>query len=218
MSEAAFAALLAILGVPLGLLAEAWATRALRGKAGSAGRSRSRWAAAGIAMALCAWAGFRFEASNAEWLAFVALSFVLLTITITDLRAMLIPNSIVFPAVALAVLLRLFAHPLPLWHYAAGALAGFALLYALSAVSRGGIGGGDIKLYLFVGLLCGLQATILSLFMASIAATAFGLGSRLVGLRSRTIPFGPFIAFGSIAAVLYGEQILQSYASWAGVG
>jgi prepilin signal peptidase PulO-like enzyme (type II secretory pathway) len=145
------------------------------------------------------------------------LAFVLLTISITDIRAMLIPNTVVFPAVALAILLRLIVHPLPLWSYAAGAIAGFVLLYTLSAVSRGGIGGGDIKLYLFIGLMCGLQATLLSLFLASLAATLFGFGARLLGRRTRTIPFGPFIAFGAIAAALYGEQGFQAYAEWWGV-
>ncbi|HZG74711.1 MAG TPA: A24 family peptidase [Paenibacillus sp.] len=217
MAEASFAVALALLGAGVGMLAEAWATYALRGKAVAAGRSSSRLLSAGIASGLCAWAGFRFEAADSEWVAFVGLVFVLLTVSITDLRAMLIPNAVVFPSVAAAILIRLFANPLPFWHYAAGALIGFVLLYALSAASRGGVGGGDVKLYLFVGLLCGLQATLLSLFVASLAATAFGLGARLVGRRRRTIPFGPFIALGAIAAVLYGERWIEAYSVYFGI-
>jgi len=219
--ELLFAAALAIAGFPLGALAEAWASRAIRGRTGGAPNAehsphRARWAASASTSALCSWIGFRYsaEASAAEWLPAILLVFVLTAITITDLRTMLIPNAIVFPAIGLAAVVRLFVHPHPYWDYAAGAIAGFGLLYALSWLSRGGIGGGDVKLYAFVGLVCGVQATLLSLLLASLAGTAFGVAARLARGSRRHIPFGPFIAGGAFLAVMYGESWIERYVAW----
>ncbi|WP_309118473.1 A24 family peptidase [Paenibacillus sp.] len=213
MQEFWFAAALAFAGVPLGLAAEAWAARSIRRKAPVAARSRRRWPAAAAASGACGWAGWRYGFGDAEWIAAVLLVFVLVAVTITDLRAMLIPNAIVLPAAGVAMLFRVLWHPLPLWHYAAGAAVGFGLLYALSALSKGGIGGGDVKLYLFVGLVCGLQDTLLSLLLASFAGAAFGvaglLNGRRTGRRTGPIPFGPFIAGGAIAAMSNGESWMR---------
>ncbi|TLS50158.1 prepilin peptidase [Paenibacillus antri] len=214
VKELAFAAAAAAAGVPLGALADAWARRALsRRRAPGEGRS-TRGLAAAAASASCAWIGLRYGPADAEWLPAALLAVVMVAITITDMRAMLIPNAIVFPAVGLAALLRLLWHPLPLWEYAAGAAVGFGLLFAVSFLSKGGIGGGDVKLYVFVGLVCGLQATLLSLLLASFAGTAYGIVRRLSGKRGGTVPFGPFIAVGAFLSMMYAERWLERYATW----
>lgn len=126
---------------------------------------------------------------------------------------MTIPDKVVFTGVALALILRLFVHPLPYWNYAAAAAVGFAILYLLAVVSRGGMGGGDIKLYLFIGLILGIQLTILSLFLASVLGMVYGVAAIFAGKQKtkKPIPFGPFIAAGALLAFLYGDQWVISY-------
>ena len=160
------------------------------------------------AAVLFAWAGWHFGPADPEWVPALLLASVLLVVVHTDLKAMIIPNSVVFAGVALAVLLRIFVHPLPLWNYAAAAAIAFALLYAAALASKGGMGGGDIKLYLFIGLICGIQDTLLSLFLASVLGAAFGIVLRAAGKLSRKqpIPFGPFIAIGTWLSCLYGDR------------
>ncbi|HZG88493.1 prepilin peptidase [Paenibacillus sp.] len=163
--------------------------------------------------ALFFWTGLRFGPFDPEWLAGALLCAVLVAVVHTDLKAMLIPDRIVFPAVALAALLRAFVHPLPLWNYALAAAVGFGVLYLLAVVSKGGMGGGDIKLYLFIGLTCGFAATLLSLFAASLFGTLYGIAARLAGRteRGRPIPFGPFIAAGAILSFFYGQAWIEAY-------
>lgn len=166
--------------------------------------------------ALFAWIGWHYGPANPEWIAATLLASVLVVITQTDVRKMLIPNSVVFTGAALALALRAFLHPLPLWDYAVAAAVGFGFLYLLAIVSKGGMGGGDIKLYLFIGVLCGIQATLLSLFLASVLGVIYGLFVKLLGrLRPKqAIPFGPFIAIGAFLSFLYGETWIEAYAGW----
>ncbi|HZG56051.1 A24 family peptidase [Paenibacillus sp.] len=166
--------------------------------------------------ALYAWVGWHYGPLDLEWVAGLLLVSILVVITHTDLKSMLIPDAVVFPALGLAVLLRAFLHPQPLWSYAAAAAAGFGLLYALAVVSKGGMGGGDIKLYLFIGALCGLQATFLSLFAASALGAAYGIAVRGLGRLQpkQAIPFGPFIAVGAFLSFLYGEAWVDGYIRW----
>ncbi|WP_199614604.1 prepilin peptidase [Paenibacillus alkalitolerans] len=160
------------------------------------------------------WIGAHFGPLRSEWIAGLLLVSVLIVITITDIKCMIIPDKVVFTGVAAALAVRVFLHPLPVWDYLAGAAIGFTALYVLAVVSRGGIGGGDIKLYLFIGLLLGIKLTILSLAAASILGTVYGVSIIIAGKHKRQpLPFGPFIAAGSFFAFLYGEQWLNSYLS-----
>lgn len=170
-------------------------------------------ASAALLFALIGW---HYGPFHLEWIAGLLLVSVLLVITQTDLKAMLIPDKVVFTGAALAVIVRLFVHPLPLWSYGLAAAAGFGLLYVIAIVSRGGMGGGDIKLYLFIGLICGMQATILSLFIASFLGTCWGVLVKLNGRlqTKQPIPFGPFIAVGAVVSFLYGETMVDLYMNW----
>lgn len=157
-----------------------------------------------------AWTGFHFGPDHWEWTAGLLLVSVLIVITITDLSTMKIPNKAVAAGVAAAVAVRLFVHPLPLWNYAAAAVLGFGILYAVALLSRGGMGGGDVKLYFFIGWVCGISATFLSLLAASALGAIFGIAARLSGRlgKDRPIPFGPFIAAGSLIAYFWPTPVL----------
>jgi leader peptidase (prepilin peptidase)/N-methyltransferase len=158
------------------------------------------------------WTGWHYGPLNSEWVAALFLCSMLIVITHTDLKAMLIPNAVVIPGVAMAFVLRVFLHPLPWWNYAAAAAVGFGVLYLLAVVSKGGMGGGDIKLYLFIGLIGGLSVTLLSLFIASLLGMIYALLARVTGRQrgKEQIPFGPFIAVGAFLAFLYGDAWMES--------
>lgn len=94
-----------------------------------------------------------------------------------------------------------------------GALLGWGLLCAIAVVSRGGMGGGDIKLAAVLGLCLGFPGILLALGLAFILGAAVGLLLVTLGVKGRKdpIPFGPFLAFGSLMVTLWGENILQWY-------
>ena len=129
----------------------------------------------------------------------------------TDLDQRILPDAVTLPMIpaALAVLV-LGWDPLLAGNefgLASGLAAGVAfplLLFAGSVVFRGGLGLGDVKLLVSVGLLSGVSALLTSLLIASVAFGAvllvlLALGR--VGLRSY-VPFGPvIIVAAAIAAV-----------------
>jgi leader peptidase (prepilin peptidase)/N-methyltransferase len=80
-------------------------------------------------------------------------------------------------------------------------------------LSKGGMGGGDIKLMLAAGFYLGGSLTILALFLAFLTGSVVGIILLVFQIKGRKepIPFGPFLAQGIFASVLWGEEILNFY-------
>ena len=75
------------------------------------------------------------------------------------------------------------------------------------------MGGGDIKLAFFLGLMLGPQMTLLAAFLAFILAALILLilkWGRIVHF-GQEVPFVPFMALGAALALLYGPKILELY-------
>jgi prepilin signal peptidase PulO-like enzyme (type II secretory pathway) len=87
--------------------------------------------------------------------------------------------------------------------------AGF--IWALRALTRGrGMGEGDIYVALLMGLVLGWPRTLVALLLSFVIGALVSLG--LVALHVKrlrdTMPFGPFLVAGLIAALLFGQQFL----------
>ena len=92
-------------------------------------------------------------------------------------------------------------------------LMGGGLLLLIALITKGGMGGGDIKFVAALGLCFGWQALLLTLFLSFIFG---GIGGALLLLfkiknRKDFIPFGPFIALGGLISMLYGNNIITWY-------
>ncbi|WP_157722118.1 prepilin peptidase [Tumebacillus avium] len=137
---------------------------------------------------------------------------VLITLTVTDLQSMLMPNRVVYPSLAVLFVLRLWIHQEPLMHYLLGFVAGFAALALLGLVSNG-LGGGDVKVFAMIGLVLGVKGVLFALFFSCLWGTLIGLPLRWSGrIRPRQhIPFGPFILLGSLTAWAYGDAVWRWY-------
>ena len=138
---------------------------------------------------------------------------IMIAVTLSDIRYQLIPDRITYPGMILLFVLRIFVHPLPIWQYLVGAVLGGGLLLLIAILSRGGMGGGDIKLFFLIGLVLGWQNTLLALFLST------GIGAVIGGLlillritkRKQMIPFGPFIFVGTMITYFLGNQIWGWY-------
>jgi leader peptidase (prepilin peptidase)/N-methyltransferase len=132
---------------------------------------------------------------------------------LTDIREMIIPNTVVGFGIAAIIILRIWIHPLPWWDYALAFFLGSGILYLFCLASKGGIGGGDIKLYAFIGIALGSQLTLLSLFLASLFGTLYGVGLIAAGRfrKGMAVPFGPFIVTGAVIALIWGEALFHEY-------
>jgi leader peptidase (prepilin peptidase) / N-methyltransferase len=124
---------------------------------------------------------------------------VLLMLTATDLERREIPNVFVLPATAVALVLEAASPHHLLVHVAAGLGFGGAF-FLLATVHPNGLGMGDAKLALFLGLVLG------SLTLAALVATSLAVfaGALVIVLRHgrsarrASIPFAPYLAFGAL--------------------
>lgn len=165
----------------------------------------------GVLFALAFWRfGFSWELA-------VAILFysLLVVLTVSDLAYMLIPDKfLLFFGIPL-VILRIIEPLDPWWDSYVGAALGFSILLLIAIISKGGMGGGDIKLFLVIGIVLGSVHSLVVLGLASIIGLIFGIISLLLTKQGRKtpIPFGPSIAIAAVIVHLYGEELIQAYLS-----
>lgn len=142
---------------------------------------------------------------------------VLGLVTWTDLEARLVPDRMLLVAIAGALVIAVAWPPAP-WQsalFGALELGGFALL--LAVFSRGGLGGGDVKLAAVIGLFLGPVAGVLALLAAFIAAGLWA-GVMLISRRRRphdSFALAPYLA---AAAALVLSLRLTGMPFWGGPG
>ncbi len=160
-------------------------------------------------------------AMYAYYATFVAM---LVGLTFVDLKHYIIPDEFSIYAVPVGVLGALGLNWLqpglgPTWQQSlVGALVGGGFLLAIAGLywlirREEGIGFGDVKLLAMIGSFLGaFPALFLVILLASISGSAVGIASiigRGRGLRT-AIPFGPFLAMGALAALLWGEELTRA--------
>lgn len=148
-----------------------------------------------------------------ELLIFFVLISLVIIITISDLYKMLIPNKVLLFFGIVIFIFRFFIPTDPWWDAYAGALLGFGLLLLIAVVSKGGMGGGDIKLFAVVGLFLGVKGTVLTLVLAAVFGMLFGFLLMMLKKfkRGQPIPFGPFIGLAALISYVYSDTIWAFY-------
>lgn len=136
-----------------------------------------------------------------------------MAVSFIDLEHYIIPNSLIITGLAGGLILNIAAKDVGVVSALIGILvtSGFLLLVAL--ISKGGMGGGDIKLTVVTGLFLGWPLAPLGLFLGVCLGAILAIFLMLFGLKGRKdpLPFGPFIALGTLIAILYGNEILNWY-------
>ena len=158
-----------------------------------------------------------------QWHTVALLAFVsaLVVITFIDLEHQIIPDRITLPGIVLGLIVGSFILPDPFMREAAlgwkssliGAAAGFVLFYAIAFMSRGGMGGGDIKFMTMAGSLLGWKGVFLTTFAGSFTGSIIGIF--LIAFKGKgrktKVPFGPFLALGCLITLLAGQEIRGWY-------
>jgi prepilin signal peptidase PulO-like enzyme (type II secretory pathway) len=172
-----------------------------------------RYLAVELATALLVAAVFAHFGLRGE--AFVAAFFVacLVVLSAIDIEHRILPDVIVLPATAIVLAAQIALSPERAveWTLAAVGAAGFLFL-ALLAYPRG-MGMGDVKLALLMGAALGKPVAV-AMMLGMVTALAVGvalLARHGSAARKTAIPFGPFLAAGSIVAVFAGERLLSEY-------
>lgn len=142
---------------------------------------------------------------------------ILLIAALIDMEYMYIPNELVIFGILCGIILNLFAGTYE--RMALGFLAGGIPMLAVYLLSRGGMGAGDVKLGAVIGMFLGGEFTLLALFLGFLSGALAGVILIFAGRKGRkdTIPFAPFLAFGSIVSSLWGIRIIRYYITFSGL-
>ena len=134
-------------------------------------------------------------------------------ITVADLKYMIIPDKVLLVFSVIFIIERFFIPLHPWWNSLLGAVVGFTLLLIIAIVSKGGMGGGDIKLFAVIGFVLGIKLLFVAFFLSTFLGTIGGLIGMALGKskKKQPIPFGPYIALGTLIAYYFGNSIIQWY-------
>jgi len=161
--------------------------------------------------------GFPEFVMGKDWLALFIRDALMVTflliIFIYDLRWRVILDRFSIPAIIIALIMNVALGADVVDLLAGGiVIAGFfALQFFLS--SGRWIGGGDIRMGALMGALLGLKVGLVALFLSYIFGAIGGILlilSKRGNLQSH-VPFGTFLAVGTLVAMLFGENILNWY-------
>ncbi len=138
-------------------------------------------------------------------------------ILITDVERRLILNVVMYPSILLAIVVSFLPPEMTgmRWEYAlVGGATGFVFFLVAALVGNvlfgsGALGGGDVKLAAFVGLITGFPLVIEALVLTILIGGAVSLILLVTRVRSLRdpIPYGPFLIAGAIVTLLWGHPI-----------
>ena len=144
---------------------------------------------------------------------FALLAVVLLVVACIDLAHTIIPDAITLPGMLAGLLASVVLTPVGLGNALIGALLGGGVFLVIAVLSRGGMGGGDIKLIAMIGAFLGWQAVLATMFLGALLLTLLGLALMLLRQKRRQdpLPFGPFLATGALLTMVWGDVLLTWY-------
>ena len=144
---------------------------------------------------------------------------VLVSVSVVDIHHRIIPDEILLVGTILGLPLILLTSISDLIGGVIGFFTAGLLLLAIAVVSKGGMGGGDIKLSAVMGLFLGWQGVAVALFLSFLIGGIAGillLVTRIKG-RKDAVPFGPYLALGALISAFYGQRIVTWYLSLSGL-
>ena len=143
-----------------------------------------------------------------EFCLFMVMAAVLVLIAIYDMRYGLIYDRLVLLLLLLSMIPLFCGHMA--WETAGmGALLGAGLLEGLRVLSGGGLGLGDVKLSVPLGMWLGWEDLLLCLLLASVTGLVYGAWLFVCRRLNRhtPLPFGPFLTLGALTAFGWGSEI-----------
>jgi len=144
----------------------------------------------------------------------------LVVITFIDLHHKLIPDVISLPGILIGFLASFLLRHLTWLDSAIGIVAGGGALLLIAVVfekitGKEGMGGGDIKLLAMIGAWMGWKALPFVVLISSLLGIIIGGGALVAsgkGIRVK-IPFGPFLAMGSLIYLFFGDSLVAWYSA-----
>jgi leader peptidase (prepilin peptidase)/N-methyltransferase len=153
--------------------------------------------------------------------AFCALAGGLIGLSWIDLKTKRLPRSIIYVTAAIGIPLLCVAalvrhEPRRMWMMLLGAGIALGFMGIVYVASRGGMGDGDVRLSPLLGAYLGwLNPGIVAvgLFLGFFAGAVVGVAMMAAGRAGRktAVPFGPFLALGTLVAVFVGQRCVDIF-------
>ena len=152
-----------------------------------------------------------YERSVLLFIPYLILCSGLVVITFIDLEHKIIPDKITYPGIVAGLIISLFSRSFLSSLF--GLAIGGGILYLIVVLSRGGMGGGDVKLAAMLGAFLGWRLILLNLFLSFLFGGIIAVILLLLKLKGRKdyIPFGPYLALAGVVTIFWGRQILFWY-------
>lgn len=154
----------------------------------------------------------RFGLST-ESILYAILFSALLVASVIDLHHRIIPDVITIPGTIAGLLASAFILPGGIKGSVIGTLLGSGIFFIAAVASRGGMGGGDIKLIAMLGSFLGWINVIITIILSSFIGSLVGILMMIFLGKGRKypIPFGPFLAIGGIISLFFHDEIVAWY-------
>ncbi|MDD3520779.1 MAG: prepilin peptidase [Actinomycetota bacterium] len=171
-----------------------------------------RYPAVEIIAAILFALNFYFFGISLSCLAGIFLSIALIIVSFIDIEMKLIPNVIVLPFTLIGLSISISSDLERWWIPIAYSAGAFLFMFIINLIYPKGMGMGDVKLSMMAGAFLS-EKIIPGLFIGFLAGSLIGI--LLIILKRKkfrqSIAFGPFISFGCIAALFYGDKIINWY-------
>jgi prepilin signal peptidase PulO-like enzyme (type II secretory pathway) len=159
-----------------------------------------------LALTFCAIAFLRFGWTPELW-SLVPLLVALAVIIVLDIRTKVIPDAVTLPGIAYALAVTAFVKSPSIGQALLGAVVGGGMVFLIAVISRGAIGGGDIKLMSMLGAALGWKGALVVLAFSQMLAALVALGlliARRAG-RHDLLPVGAIISLLGAVMLLGGS-------------
>lgn len=157
---------------------------------------------------------YSYSSSPISLIFLLLLFSIFVVIFMSDLQYLIIPNTVVFPGVILVLLYKLiYFHGSLIPNIIAG-FGAFLFLYFLYLITRGrGMGFGDVKFSLIMGILLGFPEIVIAFYIAFLTGAFVSFILLLLGRVhfGQQIPFGPFLVLSTIITYLWRENLLALF-------
>ena len=150
---------------------------------------------------------------SAESALYAILFSALIVASVIDLRYKIIPDVITIPGIIVGLLSSALILPTGIKGSIAGALLGGIIFFIAAVASRGGMGGGDIKLIAMIGAFLGWINVIITIILSSFIGSIVGIFVMILLGKGRKypVPFGPFLSIGGIISLFFHREIIEWY-------
>jgi leader peptidase (prepilin peptidase) / N-methyltransferase len=145
----------------------------------------------------------------------------LIVVFFADLKYGIIPDKVTFSAIIISLIYIIFntSYIIPILS-AVGACLFFLILALIKIRKRSAMGFGDVKFAFLMGLILGFPNIVVALYVAFLTGAIVGIiliiwrRKKIIGT---SIPFGPFLVFGTLLALFWGNVIIQKAIPFLGL-